>query len=166
MNFIHSCQNCIIWHVTLFETWHVLHILYRWLFPYSTNTTLTVRSVPTDCTGRVFHALRGKHSAPLATPPHRIARCPSLSAWAFHVAGWSSLCYHTRTTSTGLTWALYTGVSVGMSLSSQPPFGCWRTFVTTTLQWWLSPRSGCFRMWAPTTRCDWIVWTTFGSCFC
>jgi hypothetical protein len=32
------------------------------------------------CTGRVFHALRGKHSAPLATPPHRPTRCPSLSA--------------------------------------------------------------------------------------
>jgi hypothetical protein len=32
---------------------------------------MTVRSVPTSCTGRVFHALRGKHSAPQATshPP-------------------------------------------------------------------------------------------------
>jgi hypothetical protein len=37
-----------------------------------------VRSVPTGCTGRVFHALCGKHSAPLATPLHRPTRCSSL----------------------------------------------------------------------------------------
>jgi hypothetical protein len=33
-----------------------------------------------------FHALRGKHSAPLATSPHRLTRCPSSSIMAFPVA--------------------------------------------------------------------------------
>jgi hypothetical protein len=53
MNFIHSCQNFTIWHVVLFETWHALHFWYRWLSPCFTSSTLTVRSVPTGCTGRV-----------------------------------------------------------------------------------------------------------------
>jgi hypothetical protein len=43
-------------------------------FPVSTSSTLTVRSVPTGCTGRVFRALRGKHSAPQATSHHRLTR--------------------------------------------------------------------------------------------
>jgi hypothetical protein len=44
-------------------------------------------SIPTGCTGRVFHTLRGKHSVPLATLLHRLTRYPSSSAWAFPVAG-------------------------------------------------------------------------------
>jgi hypothetical protein len=67
---------------------------------------------------------------------------------------------------TGLTWASSTRVFMGTSPSSQPPFGYWRTFATTTLQWWLSLRLGCFRLWVLTTRRGWIVWTTFKSCFC
>jgi hypothetical protein len=36
---------------------------------------MTARSVPTGCTGRVFHASRGKHLPPLATPgPRRLVR--------------------------------------------------------------------------------------------
>jgi hypothetical protein len=69
MNF--NSQLPELHHLTccLFETWHVLHFLYWWLSPCFTSSTLTVRSVPTGCTGRVFLALRGKHSAPLTTPP-------------------------------------------------------------------------------------------------
>jgi hypothetical protein len=83
--------------------------LYRWFSPCFTSSTLRVRSVLTGCTRSVFHALRGKHSALLATPLHRLTRCPSLSDWVFPVAGWLSLYYHTRTTPTGSTWILSTG---------------------------------------------------------
>jgi hypothetical protein len=89
---LHHLICCSLWDLTC------VTFLYRWLSLCFTSSKLKVRSVPTDCTRRVFHALRGKHSAPLATPLHRLTRCPSSSAWAFPVAEWSSLCYHTRTT--------------------------------------------------------------------
>jgi hypothetical protein len=53
-------------HLTCRSPWDLTCVtfLYRWLSPCFTSSTLTVRSVPTGCTGRVFHALRGKHLAP------------------------------------------------------------------------------------------------------
>jgi hypothetical protein len=139
--------------LTCFSLWDLTCVtfLYKWLSLCFTSSMLMVQSVPTGCTRRVFHALRGRHSAPLATPLHQLTRCPSSSAWAFPVAGWLSLCYHTRTMPTGSTWALSTGVLLPMRPSSQPLFECWRTSVTTTLPWWLSLRSGYFPLWVLTT---------------
>jgi hypothetical protein len=53
MNFIHNRQNFTIWHAVLPWDLTCLTFLYRWLSPCSTSSTLTVRSVPTGCTGRV-----------------------------------------------------------------------------------------------------------------
>jgi hypothetical protein len=49
----------------------VLHLLYRWLSPCFTSTTLTVRSVPTGCTRRVFTRLAWEalSAAGYTTPP-------------------------------------------------------------------------------------------------
>jgi hypothetical protein len=110
MNFDSQLPELHYW--TCRSLWDLTCItfLYRWLSLCFTSSTLTVRSVPTGYTGRVFHALRGKHSALQATSHHRLTRCPSLSAMAFPIAEWSSLSYHTRTTPTGSTWVLSTGI--------------------------------------------------------
>jgi hypothetical protein len=71
----------------------VLHLLYRWLFPCSMSTTLMVRSVPMGCTGRVFHALCGKHSALLATPLRRPTRCSSTVLPHLDHADWFDLSF-------------------------------------------------------------------------
>jgi hypothetical protein len=87
-------------HLTCRSLWDLTWVtfVYIWISPCSTSLTLTVRSVPTGCTGRVFRALRGKRSVPQATSPHRITRWRSLSALAFPAAEWSLLFCHTRTT--------------------------------------------------------------------
>jgi hypothetical protein len=62
------------------------YIFVQMAFPVFHEFDADRRSVPMGCTGRVFHALRGKHSALQATSHHRLMRCPSSSAMAFPVA--------------------------------------------------------------------------------
>jgi hypothetical protein len=91
--FIHNCQNfCTTWHVTLLLRSNMQYILYRWLPPLFSRLALTVRSVPTGYTRRAFHALRGRHLAPQATPLRLSTRRSSLSTWACPATGWPSPC--------------------------------------------------------------------------
>jgi hypothetical protein len=133
-------------HLTCRSLWDLTWVtfVYRWISPWSTSSTLTVRSVPIGCTRRVFRALRGKRSVPQATSHHRLTRWRSSSAMAFPVAEWSLLFGHTRTTPTGLTWVLSTGDLSLTSSLSQPPSECWQISVTTA-------KATLCR--APTTRC-------------
>jgi hypothetical protein len=49
----------------------VLHFLYRWLSPCFTSSALTVRSIPTGCTGKGFPRLAWEalSAAGYLTPP-------------------------------------------------------------------------------------------------